>query len=331
MRTTLSTICGTTALWAVGPAVIMFSGIALAQSTVQTGYHKGELLARALEHTAAVFTGVVSEVRAVTPPAGADPSQISRERTIRLNSVDWLLAPPNTPRPPELTVRAFDPPTRSKTLDGPWAVWQGIDLKPGTKLLLVRTPGAQPPSGDSDQPWVVASQPAQLTEIAGIVRTFTALESDFSQAAGLMEQVRQPNDGIIAGFGITYLLDCGARRNLAQTAGLLTSAIGSAGATEKGWRESLAWLTSSWSRLPEANRNQARDSIVAAAAAPNASLYRPAFEALMDIYSLDPGALAAVSPASKTGLQQNYRSLRNSGAIPQRNAGFEKALGLEGQ
>jgi hypothetical protein len=311
-----------------GLAVLMLSNIAFAQSS----YHKGELLARALEQGAVVFTGTVIGVRAVNPPAGADAARTPAERTIDLNSLDWLLAPASTQRVAQLTVRAFDPPVRSKTLEGPWAAWQGIDTKPGTKLLLVRTPGATPPGGDSEQPWLVASQPNEIAEIAGLVRTFTSIENDFSQTTVLAANIRQPNDGLVAGFGITYLADCGARKDLAQTASLLASFAGSEGATEAGWRASLSWLTSTWYRLPEASRTQAGEAIITAAASSKAVLSRIAFSSLLDLYSAQPGIFTAVVPAAvRTSLRENYRSLQTSGAIPQRNAGFEKALGLEGR
>ena len=278
-------------------------------------------------------SAVVAAIESVGPPE-KEPTEPDPERAVMFRKVTLMVRERlhGSENRDSIQVLAATRPQFSKTNQGPWNAWEGVNVGVGANLLLVLWPdNASRPEwhGMPEDVALAVSDQGRIDAIRAAIEQHHRFQQEPGAIwAGVrLFQEQTKADPLVKGYVLTYLMTAASVDHLEATAKVLAAFLADPGVPDEGRPQIADWLASSFYRLEDPARKAVTELVVASAGADDPVMADAALTVLVRLSDLEMLDMKAfLTPPRQQKIAANYRAFqaRTKGAG---HARFESQLG----
>jgi hypothetical protein len=292
-------------------------------------YNQGKRIAEPFIRGCEVVSGKITKIGEVESEPVADPKYA--DQAMRMRKVEVAVEKgEHTGKTVEFV--SFERPPTSKTGLGPWVAWQGVELKEGAKILIIRwKKEARPPvyAGKIEAVAFASTDAALIPKVEKIQSLHARFKEHPELAGQIPQQFTEEVDLVLLGYAVAYLSQREAARNAGNAVEILTALVGNKRMPDFAVSEIVSEVVSNFYVAPVSVAKTTTGALVKLAADNDEEKASAAFSAFS---RLADGGMLFLKPhldeETKKKLIENYRSLRAKAKIPKANSEIESQIGI---
>lgn len=201
------------------------SGVTGQEDRRMDEYQIGRQLGSCLVRGCSVVLGQVQAIDEPQKEAGVDDQKAVVYRKVHLAIDQWIWGERQGVTSPIVITHAA-PPLMSKTAVGPWTPWQGVELKPGGRLLVALwgNNAARPMwAGERQETAVAVSSDDLIEKIRECIALHTRFVRSAQELSNESKRERSESDVLTAGYLLSYLIEAESIRDVNNASIILSS------------------------------------------------------------------------------------------------------------
>ena len=294
-------------------------------------YQIGRELGSCLVRGCSVVHGQVQAIDEPQKETGVDDQKAVAYRKVHLTVDQWIWGEHQGGASPIVITHAA-PPLMSKTAIGPWTPWQGVELKPGGRLLVALWGNnAERPmwAGKPQETAVAVSSDDLIEKIRDCIALHTRLVRSAQELSDESKRERSESDVLSAGYLLSYLIEAESIRDVNNASIILSSLQSNDKLPDFVRIDAGIQLLSYFNRLSEPTRRVVAESLVITASGDDMKSAGSAVSVLVRLSNQrDLKSLPSLNAERRRKLARNYQAALEKGLIERGSATFESQIGL---
>ena len=296
-------------------------------------YQIGRQLGSCLVRGCSVVLGLVQAIDEPQKEEGADDQKAVVYRKVHVAIDRWIWGERQGEDSHVLVVTHAERPAMTKTAIGPWTPWQGVELKPGGRLLVAlwgNTAERPTWTGKPEETSVAASSDVLIEKISKCIALHTRLVRSTEELSDVSRLVRSESGVLTAGYLLSYLIEAESKRDVNRAAQILSSLQSDDKLPDVARIDANQQLLSFFNRLSQSTRRTVAEALVITASGDDVKSAEVAISTLVRLS--DQGNLKSIpllNDERRRKLAKTYQAAVEKGLIEKNHSAFESQIGLK--